>query len=86
MALPSYAKPVGREGRRRTVSRMSRKFKKKHAIYERPHMITPNLRPIGTVVCSRAAPLAAHHCLCARAAQQETARAPQCKGLRRCRG
>ena len=59
------------EGRRRTVSRMSRKFKKKHARYERPHIITPNLRPIGTVVCSRAAPLAAHHCLCASAANRK---------------
>ncbi len=71
MALPSYAKPEGPEGKvgaERTVSRMSRKFKKKHARYERPHIITPNLRPIGTVLCSRAVPLAAHHCLCARAA------------------
>ena len=61
----------GRVGRRRTVSRMSRKFKKKHARYERPHIITPNLRPTGTVLCSHAASLAAHHCMCARAASRK---------------
>ena len=71
MGMPRLNRRGGEVGRRRTVSRMSRKFKKKHARYERPHIITPNLRPTGTVLCSRAASLAAHHCLCARAASRK---------------